>query len=77
MALMVRGDVLELPNARFKAFAARLLDAGFVRDVLVCENGLDVGSEDYGAAGEVAQSEDSLKLVASGLPLPRKFDRRG
>ena len=63
MAFVVRSDVLDLSHAGFEAFATGFLHAGFVGDVFVCEDRLDVGPEDDGAAGEVAESQDCLDLV--------------
>ena len=74
MAVMMRADVLDLPDAGFEALAACFADAGLVCDGAVGQDGLDVGAENDGSAGEVAQAEDGLDLILRGKALARKLD---
>ena len=77
MPIMMLGQVLQLPDTSFKTFPAGVLHPVLVGDIFVCENGLDVGTKDDGAAGEVAEAQDRLDLGGAGGAVAGDFDGGG
>lgn len=63
---MVRGDGVKLADAGVEAFAAVFLHRGVDDGLFVLEHGEDVGAEDDGSAGVVAEAEDRLYGVVEG-----------
>ena len=66
MAGMMRGDVLELAHAGLEALVAVFPHDRVHDGVLVLQHREDVGAEDDGAAGKVAETEHGLHRVGEG-----------
>lgn len=65
---MVRGDGVELADAGIEAFAAVFLHRRVDDGLFVLQHGEDVGAEDDGAAGVVAEAQDRLHGIVERGP---------